>query len=114
MTAIVNTVRQPLLVLDDKLRILTANPAFNQTFNIKNENLTGQLLFAINESAWDSGLLHQHLTEILTCNIAFDEYYLEARFPDIGKKRLKINGRILKQSQGSPPLILLAIEDVTK
>ncbi|MDD5319841.1 MAG: chemotaxis protein CheB [Methylococcales bacterium] len=112
-TAIVNTVRQPLLVLDDRLHIITANPAFNQTFNIKNENLTGQSLFAINESAWDGGLLHKHLTETLISNIAFDEYYYDAEFPDIGKKRLMINGRILKQAQGSPPLILLAIEDVT-
>ena len=74
-TAIVNTVRQPLLVLDDKLHILTANPAFNQTFNSKNENLTGQSLFAINESAWDCAQLRNHLTETLTSNIAFDEYY---------------------------------------
>ena len=55
-----------------------------------------------------------HLTETLTSNIAFDEYYLDVKFPGIGKKRLMINGRILKQSPGSPALILLAIEDVTE
>jgi len=114
MTAIVNTVRQPLLVVDDKLHIITANPAFNQTFNINNENLTGQLLFAINESAWDCADLRNHLTETLTSNSAFDGYYLDLKFPVLGKKRLLINGCILKQSQGSPALILLAIEDVTK
>ncbi|MDD1632225.1 MAG: PAS domain-containing protein [Methylococcaceae bacterium] len=112
-TAIVNTVRQPLLVLDDKLHILTTNPAFNQTFNIKNENLTGQSLFAINESAWDSVQLRSHLTGTLTSSIAFDEYYLDTKFPVIAKKRLMINGCILKQSPGSPTLILLAIEDAT-
>jgi two-component system, chemotaxis family, CheB/CheR fusion protein len=112
-TAIVNTVRQPLLVLDDELHILTANPAFNQVFNSKNENLTGQSLCAINESAWDCTELRKHLTETLTSNIAFDEYFLDAKFPEIGNKRLIINGRILKQSPGSPALILLAIEDVT-
>jgi two-component system CheB/CheR fusion protein len=113
-TAIVNTVRQPLLVLDDKLCILTANPAFNQMFNIKNENLTGQSLFVINESAWDCVQLRNHLTKTLNSNIAFDEYYLDAKFPVIGKKRLMINGCILKQSPGSPILILLAIEDVSE
>ena len=112
-TAIVNTVPQPLLVLDEKLHILTANPAFNQAFNPQNENLTGQSLFAINESAWDSGQLRKHLTGTLTSNIAFDEYFLDTRFPVIGEKRLMINGRILKQSPGSSILILLAIEDVT-
>jgi len=113
-TAIVNTVRQPLLVLDDKLQILTANPAFNQIFNRKKENLTGQSLFAINESAWGCEQLRQHLTGTLTSNIAFDGYYYDAEFPDIGKKRLMINGRILRQSPGNPTLILLAIEDVTQ
>jgi two-component system CheB/CheR fusion protein len=113
-TAIVNTVRQPLLVLDDKLLIITANPAFNQAFNSKNENLTGQSLFEINASVWDCAPLHNHLTGTLTSNIAFDEYYLNAEFPDIGKKSLLINGRILKQSPGSPTLILLAIEDITE
>jgi two-component system, chemotaxis family, CheB/CheR fusion protein len=112
-TAIVNTISQPLLVLDEKLHILAANPAFNQTFNSKNENLTGQSLFAINESAWNSAQLRNHLTETLTGNIAFDEYYLDALFPVIGKKRLMINGRILRQLPGSPTLILLSIEDVT-
>jgi len=113
-TAIVNTVRQPLLVLDDELHILTANPAFNQTFTVNNENLTGQSLFAINNSAWDSAPLRNYLTETLISNIAFDEYCLEAIFPAIGNKRLIINGRILKQSPGSQALILLAIEDVTQ
>jgi two-component system CheB/CheR fusion protein len=113
-TAIVNTVRQPLLVLDDKLRVITANPAFNQAFNIKNENLTGQSLCTINESAWNCAQLRNHLIETLASNIAFDEYFLDAEFPDIGKKHLMINGRILKQSPGSPALILLAIEDVTE
>ena len=112
-TAIVNTIRQPLLVLYDKLSIITANTAFNQTFNIKNENLTGQSLFVINESVWDSTQLRSHLAETLTNSIAFDEYYYDAEFRDIGKKRLIINGRILEQSPGNPALILLAIEDVT-
>jgi len=113
-TAIVNTIRQPLLVLDNKLHILTANPAFNQTFNSNNENLRGQSLFAINESAWDCVQLRDHLTGILSNNIAFDAYSLDVKFPGIGNKRLIINGRILTQSPDSPALILLAIEDVTE
>jgi two-component system CheB/CheR fusion protein len=113
-TAIVNTIRQPLLVLDNKLHILTANPAFNQTFNSNNENLRGQSLFAINESAWDCVQLRDHLTGTLSSNIAFDAYCLDVKFPGIGNKRLIINGRILTQSPDSPALILLAIEDVTE
>ncbi|MGR8997608.1 MAG: CheR family methyltransferase [Gammaproteobacteria bacterium] len=113
-TAIINTVRQPLLVLDEKLRIITANPAFDQAFNVQNESLAGQSLFAINQSAWDSAQLRKHLTETLSSHIAFDEYYYDAEFPGIGKKRLLINGRMLKQSPGSSILILLAMDDVTE
>ncbi len=60
----------------------------------------------INESAWDRTQLRHYLTDTLTSNIAFDEYCLEARFLVIGKKRLMINGRILKQSPGRSVLIL--------
>jgi two-component system, chemotaxis family, CheB/CheR fusion protein len=94
--------------------LINANPAFNQTFNIKNEKLTGQSLFAINASAWDCVDLRKHLTGTLASNIVFDGYYLDAKFPVVGKKRLMINGCILKQPQESPSLILLDIEDVTE
>jgi two-component system, chemotaxis family, CheB/CheR fusion protein len=112
-SAVVNTVRQPLLVLDEKLIIVTANSAFNQAFNSKNENLTGQSLLSINESAWDITELRKQLTGTLTSNIAFDGFCLETRFPVTGKKRLMINGCILKQTPGIPTLILLAIEEIS-
>ena len=113
MTAIVNTVHQPLLVLDDNFCILTANPAFNQAFTVNNENVIGQSLFAINGSAWDCAPLRTHLTGTLNNNLAFDAHYLDVKFPVIGNRRLMINGCILKQAPDSPTLILLAIEDVT-
>jgi hypothetical protein len=69
---------------------------------------------AINEAAWDCAQLRNYLIDTLTSNIAFDGYCLEARFPDIGKKCLMINGRIMKQAAGSPALILLAIQDITE
>jgi two-component system CheB/CheR fusion protein len=112
-TAIVNTVHQPLLVLDGKFNILTANASFNQLFNGKNENLTGQSLFAITEGAWNCEPLRKHLTEILANSSAFEAYCLDARFPEIGGKNLMIDGGILKQSPGNPTLILLTISDVT-
>ncbi|MCX7097640.1 MAG: PAS domain-containing protein [Methylococcales bacterium] len=112
-TAIVNTVRQPLLVLDDKFCILTANPAFNQAFSSNNDNLAGQALFAINGAGWDSDALRGYLTGTLTSNMPLDAYCMEADFPGVGHKRLLVNASILKQSPGSPAMILLAIQDVT-
>jgi two-component system, chemotaxis family, CheB/CheR fusion protein len=113
MTAIVNTINQPLLVLDTQLNVLTTNPAYEQIFNDKHEQLTGQPFFDIHAAAWNAPLLRQQITNTLTNNIAFDKVCVEAEFSDIGKKRLNINGRILNQLPGVPILILLAIENAT-
>ncbi|MGZ8193087.1 MAG: CheR family methyltransferase [Methylobacter sp.] len=113
-TSIVNTIRQPLLVLDNKLNIISANPAFIQTFNATNENLTGQSLFAIHKSAWDGVELRRHLFGTLTGHTVFDKFIHDAEFPGLGKKQLIINGRILKQSKESPPLVLLAINEINE
>ncbi|CAA9892478.1 Protein-glutamate methylesterase [Candidatus Methylobacter favarea] len=110
-TSIVNTITQPLLVLDGSLQIISANPAFIQAFNAANENLTGQSLSAVHKQAWDSVELRRHLSEILTGHTAFDKLVHDAEFPGLGKKQLIINGRILKQSKDTPPLILLAIDE---
>ncbi|MGZ8190989.1 MAG: CheR family methyltransferase [Methylococcaceae bacterium] len=112
-TAIVTTINQPLLVLDEQLHILTSNPAYDNMFNSSHEQLAGQSLFSINRSAWNSEPLHRHLTSTLASMSAFDGFCYEAEFPDIGKKHLVINGRILKQLPECPTLILLAIDDST-
>ena len=113
-TAIVNTINQPLLVLDDQWTILTANPSFNQQFNNPNEELIGQSLFSINQSSWDSVLLKEALSNTLAKAVAFNSLCYDAVFPAIGQRKLLINGRILKQSSAGQALILLAIEDITE
>lgn len=112
-TAVVNTINQPLLVLDDQLNILTANPAFNQRFNKTGEELMGRSLFTINQSVWDSTELRAVLAETQDKAIAFNELYVGIVFPGMGLRKLIINGRLLKQLPAGQALILLAIEDVT-
>ncbi|MDD2802153.1 MAG: PAS domain-containing protein, partial [Methylococcales bacterium] len=112
-TAIVNTINQPLLVLDIQLNVLATNPAYEQMFNDNHEQLIGQSFFDIHAAAWNSPLLRKQITNTLTHNIAFNKLCVEAKFADIGKKRLNINGRILNQLPGVPILILLAIENAT-
>lgn len=113
-TSIVNTICQPVLVLDDKLHIISANPAFTQAFNTTNENLIGQSLFTIHESAWDSVQLRNYLSETLISNTVFNKFYYDTELTGLGKKQLIINGRILKQLKGSPALILLSIDEITE
>lgn len=110
-TAIVNTINQPLLVLDEHLQIITSNPAYQQLFNSQHETLSGQSLFAIHAEAWNMAELREHLTQTLRLNTAFDGLACTAQFPGIGKKQLVINGRILNQLPGCPILILLALTE---
>lgn len=113
-SAIVNTINQPLLVLDEQLNILTSNQAYNQAFSRNRERLSGRSLFEINASAWNSEVLRGYLTKTLMSQITFDGFYYEAEFPDRGKKRMIINGRILNQLPGNPVLILLAFDDAAE
>ncbi|WP_370527001.1 CheR family methyltransferase [Methylobacter sp. BlB1] len=113
-SAIVNTVSNPLLVLDENLSIITANPAFHKAFNPSHEDLTGQSFFTINRSAWDSDQLRGHLYETLNSNTPFDAFNYTCECPVIGKKHLTLNGRLLQQSSTNARRILLAIEDVER
>ncbi len=109
-TAIVNTIKQPLMVLDEQFQILTSNQAYNQMFNHTLEPLTGQSLFSIHSSAWNSERLRGQLVKTLASTEAFDEFDCETTFPGVGTKSLILNGRILKQTKDCPTLMLLAIE----
>lgn len=114
MTAIVNTVHQPLLVLNDELNIIAANPAFRQLFKVEDKDIAGQAFFSINAAIWDSASLRAYLTKALVSNTVFDGLDYEADFPLIGKKRLLINACNLKQAHGKPVFILVAIDDMTE
>ncbi|MGY6274511.1 CheR family methyltransferase [Methylomonas sp. MgM2] len=108
-TAIVNSINQPLIVLDDALRVLTVNRAYGQTFNCSPEQVSGKAFFDIHQAAWRSDGLRDHLIRLLADKQAFDCFGHDAAFPGAGKKRLLINGCILKQLPNSPESILLAI-----
>ncbi|MDT8425393.1 MAG: CheR family methyltransferase [Methyloprofundus sp.] len=111
--AIVETVRHPLLVLDENIQILLANPAFFNSFELNNEQIENQNLFNISAGAWDTAEIKQHLKTTLHDKTAFEELHFDHEFPGIGLKHLILNGRILKQSAEQAVHILLAIEEVS-
>jgi PAS domain S-box-containing protein len=109
---IVDTVREPLLVLDGRLRVRSANRSFYRTFRVSPRATEGQLLYDLGNGQWDIARLHSLLEEILSQNASFDDYEVEHDFPDIGRKVMLLNARRLRQA--GTELILLAIEDVTE
>jgi two-component system CheB/CheR fusion protein len=112
--SIIQTVRQPLLVLDGRLRVVTANQTFYQAFHLSPQEVEQQLFYQIGEGAWDIPALRRLLEEILPQNSTFQDFLIDHTFSRVGRRVFVLNGRRLDQEAGNPRLILLVMEDVTK
>ena len=110
--SIVDTVREPLLVLDGRLRVQSANRSFYRTFQVSPPDTEGRLLYDLGNGQWDIPCLRTQLEEVLPQNTAFEDFEVEHDFQSIGRKVMLLNARRLRQ-EGSE-LILLALEDVTE
>jgi two-component system CheB/CheR fusion protein len=106
---IVETIREPLLVLDAGLRVQSANPAFYQFFQVEPAETEYRLLFEVENSQWDIPALRTLLEDLLPTNHFFTDYALEYTFPRIGWKAMLLNAHRIDHV----PLILLVMEDVT-
>ncbi|MBW1723564.1 MAG: PAS domain S-box protein, partial [Deltaproteobacteria bacterium] len=111
--SIVDTVREPLLVLDRDLRVISANRSFYGTFRVTPEDTIGFELFALGNRQWDIPRLRKLLGEVLSENIFFEDFEVEHYFETIGRKVMRLNARVLASDDGAER-ILLAIEDVTE
>ena len=111
--SIVDTVREPLLVLDEKLRVVSGNESFYRAFKLTAADAIGKLIYELNNGQWNLAGLKERLEQILPRDSVFEDFRVEHDFPDIGKRKLVLNGRRLEQAITLPGRILLAIEDVT-
>ena len=112
--SVVATVREPLLVLDADLRVVSANRSFYQTFKVTPEETEGRTIYELGNRQWDIPQLRQLLEQILPANTSFDDFEVEHDFPTIGRKVMLLNARRLYREAGKPQMILLAIEDITE
>ncbi|WP_201218937.1 PAS domain S-box protein [Halochromatium roseum] len=110
--SIVETVREPLLILDADLRVRQANRAFYHLFQVAPEQTEGCLLHDLGNGQWNIPHLRRLLEDILPKHQVFNDLEVTHAFPGIGPKVMRLNARRLRQA-GSE-LILLAIEDVTE
>ena len=111
---IVETVREPLVVLDADLRVKTANRSFYQTFNVTPTQTEGRPLFELGNRQWDIPRLRQLLEEILPRDSHFNGFEVEHKFEGIGHRSMVLNARRLPPVGSQAWMILLAIEDVTE
>jgi len=111
---IVETIREPLLVLDRDLRVVTASRSFYEFFKVKPEETVGQFIYDLGDKQWDISKLRELLETILPQQIAFDNYEVEHDFVTIGRRTLLLNARQIEREVGKERIILLAIEDITE
>lgn len=112
--AIVETVREPLVVLDSKLRIITANRSFYKIFHVNKKQTEHKLIYRLGNGQWDNSQLRHLLEKILPQKTFFQDFEIEHDFPVIGKRTVLLNARKVVQKSSNEPMILLAIEDVTE
>src|SRR6476619_4663996 len=110
---IVDTVREPLLILDATLRVRSANRAFYQTFQVSLEETVGQLIYELGNGQWDIPDLRTLLEDIVPKSSVFNDFELEHDFPAIGRRVMLLNARRLQAGQHGE-LLVLAMEDVTE
>ncbi len=111
--SIVATVRESLLVLDENLCVVSANPAFYHTFKTTARKVERQLIYELGGGQWNLPALRKLLEEILPRNASFQDFKVEQDFPGLGRRTLLLNARRLKREPGVPEMILLAFEDKT-
>jgi len=109
----VETVREPLVILDKNLKIKTANRAFYQTFQTSPGETEDRLIYEVGNRQWDIPDFKKLLEDLLPQNASFQDFEIEHEFPTIGRKIMRLNARRIFQGDKGLQMILLAIEDVT-
>jgi PAS domain S-box-containing protein len=109
--AAVALTRHPMLILDADLRVLSANPAFLEAFQVEMEDILEHLVYNLNHGAWDLPELRQLLEQRIPQENMVDSYELSGSFPPLGECVLHISARRLLDTGGRPAMIVLAIHN---
>ncbi|RXH25798.1 histidine kinase [Bradyrhizobium nanningense] len=110
---IVDTLEEPLLVLDQTGCVLTANRGFYETFRVSRDDTVGRSLFALGDGQWDIAELRRLVGEIIPKSAAVVGYEVEAEFPTIGRRTMLVSARRLVHPDNNSTSILILFEDVT-
>jgi two-component system CheB/CheR fusion protein len=108
--SIVDTVREPLVVLDGDLRVVSASRSFYQRFHVAPEETVGRLFYELGNHQWDIPALRELLETVLPRHRSFDAFAVEHEFPLIGRCTMLVSARCIVGTAGETKLILLAIE----
>ncbi len=115
---VVDVVREPVLILDKDLRVMAANDSFYRVFQVEHKDTEGSVIYKLGNGQWDIPALRKLLEDILPRNTFFKGFEVSHDFPAIGRKVMILNARQIHfkedvTSEHFPPIILLAMEDIT-
>ncbi len=114
-TNILETQREPFLVLDKDLRVVSANRSFYKAFRVEQDATQGRFVYDLGDGQWNIPALRELLENVLLRNHAFDGFEVEHDFPaGVGRKTMLINARRIRKPGNDSELILLAIEEITE
>jgi PAS domain S-box-containing protein len=112
--SIIDTVREPLIALDQDLRVVKVSRSFYEFFRVTPEETVGQLIYDLGNKQWDIPKLRELLETILPEKASFENYEVEHTFSTIGRRIMLLNARQIQRALGKERVILLAIEDITE
>jgi len=107
-----NTVHEPLLMLDEQLRLVAANKSFYELFRWRPRQVEGELLYEIGCGEWDQAELRRLLEKVVPQQTCVEGFKLEAEFSKIGRRGFLLNARRLEQRAGLPGMILVTLKEV--
>jgi two-component system CheB/CheR fusion protein len=111
--SVLATVREPLLVLSGDLHVKMATAAFYRTFRVSPLETEGRPVYSLGNGQWNIPALRQFLERVIPHDSTLEDFEVEHEFPGIGRRRIRLNARRIDQTGEQPPLILLALEDMT-
>jgi two-component system CheB/CheR fusion protein len=111
--SVINTIREPLIALDQDLRVVTVSRSFYEFFKVKPEETVGQLIYDLGNKQWNIPKLRELLETILPQKTTFDNYEVEHDFATIGRRIMLLNARQIHRVMDKEQIILLVIEDIT-
>jgi len=111
--SIVETIREPLLVLTADLKVITANRSFYEMFHVTAEETGGRIVYSTSNHSWDIPALRELLEEIVPQNTHFNGFEVDHELPAIGRRTMLLNARRIYREGKGTDRILLAFEDIT-
>lgn len=111
---VVNTLRDPLLVLDGDLTILSANPAFYRAFETSSEDTVGVPFLELDNGQWDIPELRILLENVIPKSAAIVDYEVQAEFPRVGFRTMLVSAQRLHHPENGKRILMLTILDATR